>query len=57
MNEDVAKSLLMLSKSIDDVIVKMFTEVNKVDDETLKTRFNKAVGDLLGHISRDLIFP
>jgi hypothetical protein len=57
MNKDIAKSLLTLSKSIDDVIVQMFAEVDKIDDEVLKTRFNQAVGDLLGYISRDLIFP
>jgi hypothetical protein len=57
MNKDIAKSLLTLSKSIDGVIVQMFAEVDKIDDEALKTRFNKAVGDLLGYISRDLIFP
>jgi hypothetical protein len=57
MNKDIAKSLLVLSKSIDNVIVQMFAEVDKIDDEVLKKRFNKAVGDLLGYISRDLIFP
>jgi hypothetical protein len=57
MNKDIAKSLITLSKSIDDVIVQMFAEVDKIDDEALKTRVNKAVGDLLGYISRDLIFP
>jgi len=35
----------------------MFAEVDEIDDEVLETRFNKAVGDLLGYISRDLIFP
>jgi hypothetical protein len=57
MNEDIAKSLLTLSKSIDDIIVQMFAEVEKIDDQALKTRLNKAVGDLLGYIARDLIFP
>ena len=57
MNKDIAKSLLTLSKSIDDVIVQMFAEVDKINDEAIKARFNKAVGDLLGYMSRDLIFP
>jgi hypothetical protein len=57
MNKDIAKALLLLSKSIDDVIVRMFTEVDKIEDQALKLRFNKAVGDLLGNIARDLIFP
>jgi hypothetical protein len=57
MNEDVAKSLLALSKSIDEIITKMFTEINKIDDQLLKTRFNTTVGNLMGYIARDLIFP
>ena len=57
MNEDIARSLLTLSKSIDDIIVQMSAEVDKIDDQILKTRFNTAVGNLLGYIARDLIFP
>jgi hypothetical protein len=57
MNEDVAKSLLALSKSIDEIITQMFTESDKLDDQPLKTRFNTTVGNLMGYIARDLIFP
>ena len=57
MNEDVAKSLLALSKSIDEVIAQMFTEIDKIDDQLLKMRFNTTVGNLMGYIARDLIFP
>jgi hypothetical protein len=57
MDKDVAKALLTLGKSIDDVIVKMFAEVEKIDDEKLKARLNRAVGDLMGFVARDLIFP
>jgi hypothetical protein len=57
MDKDVAKSLLSLGKSFDDIIVKMFAEVEKIADENLKSRFNKAVGDLMGNVARDLIFP
>jgi hypothetical protein len=35
----------------------MSAEVDKIDDQILKTRFNTAVGNLLGYIARDLIFP
>ena len=56
MNEDVAKTLLALSKSIDEVIAQMFTEIDKIDDQLLKTRFN-TVANLMGYIARDLIFP
>jgi hypothetical protein len=57
MNQDIAKSLLSLSKSMDGIIVQMFAEVDKIDDQALKSRFKIAVGDLLGYIARDLIFP
>jgi hypothetical protein len=57
MDKDVAKSLISLSKSVDEVIVRMFAEVEKINDEKLRSRFNKAVGDLMGYVARDLIFP
>jgi hypothetical protein len=57
MNKDVAKALLTLGKSIDGVIVQMFAEVDKIDDQGLKAQFNDSVGNLLGFIARDLIFP
>ena len=57
MDKDVAKSLLSLGKSFDDIIVKMFAEVEKIADENLKSRFNRAVGDLMGNVARDVIFP
>jgi len=57
MNKDVANSLLSLSKSFDDIIVKMFSEVEKIANETAKSRFNNAVADLMGNVARDLIFP
>ena len=57
MEKDIAKSLLSLSKSMDGIIVNMYSEIDKIDDDKLKSRFNKAVGDLMGYIARDLIFP
>ena len=57
MDKDVAKSLLSLGKSFDDIIVKMFAEVEKIAEEDLKSRFKKAVGDLMGSVARDVIFP
>ena len=39
------------------VIVQMFAEIDKFDDQGLTSRFNDAVGNLLGFIARDLIFP
>jgi hypothetical protein len=57
MDRNVAGALLALSKSTDEIIANMFTEVEKIDDETLKARFRRAVGDLMGFVARDLIFP
>jgi hypothetical protein len=57
MDKDVAASLLSLAKSLDDVIVKMFAEVEKLKDDQLRLRFNAAVGDLTGYVARDIIFP
>ena len=57
MDKDVAKALLTLGKSIDGVIVQLFAEVDKIDDQGLKAQFNDSVGNLLGFIARDLIFP
>jgi hypothetical protein len=57
MDRDIAKSLLELSKSIDPILTGMFAEVEKIADENLKSRFNKAVGDLMGSVARDIIFP
>jgi hypothetical protein len=57
MDKDVAASLLSLAKSLDDMIVKMFAEVEKFEDERAKLRFKAAVGDLMGSVARDIIFP
>ena len=57
MDKDVAISLLSLSKSIDETIVKLFAEVDRIEDAELRGRFNRAVGDLMGFIHRDLIMP
>lgn len=57
MDKNVAIALLTLAKSIDDTIGKLYSEVEKISDKELKLQFNKAVGDLMGYIARDLIFP
>jgi hypothetical protein len=35
----------------------MYFEVEKIADDGLKSQFNTAVGDLMGYVARDLIFP
>jgi len=57
MDKEVARSLLSLAKSLDGIIGNMFAEVDKISDEGLRLRFNNAVGDLMGYVARDLIFP
>jgi hypothetical protein len=59
MDEDkeIAKTLMTLALSMDDNIIKMYRVVEKFSDDELKTRFNRAVGDLMGCITRELIFP
>ena len=57
MDKEVAKSLLSLAVSLDETIVRMFSETEKFSDEELRARFNKAIGDLMGYIARDIIFP
>jgi hypothetical protein len=57
MDKEVAKSFLSLAVAMDANIVNMFAEVEKISDEEQKQRFKKAVGDLMGYIARDIIFP
>jgi hypothetical protein len=57
MDKNVAASLLSLAKSLDPVIANMFAEVEKIDDPEVKSRFKAAVGDLMGYVARDIIFP
>ena len=57
MNEETARNLLLLSKSFDPTIARMFAEIDKIGDEQIRSRFNRAVGDIMGRLARDLIFP
>jgi hypothetical protein len=57
MDKDVARLLLELSKSIDPILARMFVEGEKFGDEALRARMKRAVGDLMGFIARDVIFP
>jgi hypothetical protein len=57
MNEEIARNLLLLSNSFDPTIERMFAEVDKIEDEQIRSRFKRAVGDVMGCVARDLIFP
>ncbi len=57
MQKNIAISLITLSKSMDNVIGRMYDEVAKIEDEDMRAEFRRAVGDIMGYISRDIIFP
>jgi hypothetical protein len=56
-DKDVALVLLTLAKSIDDTIGKLNLDVEKITDDSLKSQFNRAVGNLIGYVAREFIFP
>ena len=53
MNKEAAVAILSLAKSTDEIIGKLYLEVEKITDADLKSQFNKAVGDLMGSIARE----
>jgi hypothetical protein len=57
MDKDVAIAILSLAKSTDEIIGNLYSEVEKISDSAIKLQFDKAVGELMGSITRDLIFP
>ena len=57
MEKEIAKSLISLATAMDISIGSMFTEIEKITDEEEKARFKRAVGDIMGYIARDIIFP
>jgi hypothetical protein len=57
MDKEIARSLISLAVDMDKIVVRMFSEVEKIADGEAKQRYKKAVGDLMGYIARDVIFP
>jgi hypothetical protein len=57
MDKELARCLLILAVSLDDSIAKMFSIVEQIADEEMRKKFNKSVGDVMGYIARDIIFP
>ena len=57
MDEETAGKLLSLALSLDRDIGAMLAVVATIPDEALRRRFDRAVGDLMGFVARDLIFP
>jgi hypothetical protein len=56
-DKDIAKTLLSLAVSLDPTIGQMFAEVRKFSDPKVRSRLDNAVGDLMGHLAKELIFP
>jgi hypothetical protein len=57
MDKEIARSLISLAVDMDKIIVSMFSEVEKIADSEAKETYKKAVGDLMGHIARYIVFP
>ena len=57
MDKDVAVVILSLAKATEEIIGKLYSEVEKIYDNDLKVQFNSAVSNLMGSTARDLIFP
>jgi hypothetical protein len=56
-DKEVAKTLLSLAVSLDPTIGQMFAEVRKFSDPEVRSRFDNAVGDLMGLVAKELMFP
>ena len=57
MDKEVARSLISLAADMDKAIVSMFSEIEKITDTEARHKLEKACGDLMGHVARDIIFP
>jgi hypothetical protein len=56
-NAATAQKLIALAISTDKTIGAMFEEVENISDDQERTHYKRAIGDIMGYISRDLIFP
>ncbi|MGO9134445.1 MAG: hypothetical protein ACLP8A_10410 [Methylovirgula sp.] len=57
MNKDIAKTLMLLAVATDEPIGKMLEIVERIEEKETKDRFKNAIGDIMGAIFRDIIFP
>jgi hypothetical protein len=57
VDKDVAQAMIRLALSMDDTIVKMEAQASRIDDIALREQFNRAIGDLMGRIACEIIFP
>jgi hypothetical protein len=57
MEKEVAQSLLSLAVSLDVSFGAMYAETRKFSNEETRSKFDKSIGDLMGYVARDIIFP
>jgi hypothetical protein len=57
MDAATAQKLIALAISIDKTIGAISDEVENISDDQERTYYKRAVGDIMGYIARDLIFP
>lgn len=57
MNKDIAKALMTLAVATDEPLGKMLGIVERIEDGKLRDRYKKAVGDVIGAIFREIIYP
>lgn len=57
MEKEVARALLSVVVSLDHQVGQMYAETRKFSDPEIKAKFDKAIGDLMGHVAKELIFP
>jgi hypothetical protein len=57
MDRQAAEALLKLAISLDQPIGDMYVQVAAFSDPEKKSKYKKAVDDLMGYIAHDIIFP
>ncbi len=57
VDKDIAKALIELAVGIDEPIVKMSELVARIEDDETRNLLKKVIGDLMGMIFAEIIFP
>jgi hypothetical protein len=57
MDAATAQKLIALAISTDKTIGAMLEEVENISDDQERTRYKRAIEDVMSYIARDLIFP
>ena len=57
MDKQIATAILEVVYSLDTELGKLDTLVSQIADEATRARYTHALGDLLGSLTRDFIFP